>query len=119
MMKEIETLLRERIGLDAASIGDAVVARSVRLRLKALGLATAGEYVRRLQTSEAEWMQLIEAVVVAETWFFRDREAITALVELAINEWLPRHPVETLRILSLPCSTGEEPYSLAMALTEA
>jgi chemotaxis protein methyltransferase WspC len=118
-MKEIETLLRERIGLDAASIGPAVVARTARLRMKALGLATAAEYVRRLQTTEAEWTQLIEAVVVAETWFFRDREAFTALVKLVMNEWQPRNPVETLRILSLPCSTGEEPYSLAMALADA
>ncbi|TAK97386.1 MAG: protein-glutamate O-methyltransferase CheR [Verrucomicrobia bacterium] len=118
-MKQIETLLRERIGLDAASIGASVVARLVRLRMKTCGLDRPADYARLLQNSPDEWRQLVEAVVVAETWFFRDRAAFAALVRLVREEWLPRHPVETLRILSLPCSTGEEPYSVAMTLSEA
>ena len=66
-----------------------------------------------------ELQALIEAVVVPETWFFRDREAFAALARLAHEEWLPTHPDGVLRLLSLPCSTGEEPYSMAMALLDA
>ena len=54
-----------------------------------------------------------------ETWFFRDPEAFAALARLAREEWLPGHPEGVLRLLSLPCSTGEEPYSMAMALLDA
>ena len=61
----------------------------------------------------------MESVVVTETWFFRDREPFGALVRLVLEEWLPSHPAEPVRLLSLPCSSGEEPYSLVMALLEA
>src|SRR4029077_13725648 len=55
----------------------------------------------------------------AETWFFRDRRAFTAVARMAHDEWLPTHPEGALSLLSLPCSTGEEPYSMAMALLDA
>ena len=61
----------------------------------------------------------MESVVVKETWFFRDREPFRALAGLVQREWLPAHPNGHLRVLSLPCSTGEEPYSIAMALLDA
>jgi chemotaxis protein methyltransferase WspC len=118
-MKEFEKLLRDRIGLDAASIGSSVLARTVRLRMKACGQSDPQAYLQRLQTSPEEWRELIEAVVVSETWFFRDRGAFSALARLVQEEWLPRNPVESLRILSLPCSTGEEPYSVVMSLADA
>jgi len=118
-MTRIETLLRERIGLDAASIGSSLIERSVRLRMKTLGLKDLEDYRRRLRDSEQEWRELIESVVVSETWFFRDRQAFDAMVQYVLTEWLPQHPVQTLRILSAPCSTGDEPFSLAMALLDA
>jgi len=120
-MKAIENLLRERIGLDAASIGSSLIERSVRLRMKCLGVKRLEDYRRRLGASDTEWRELVESVVVSETWFFRDRQAFDALVQIVLREWLPGRlaGLHTLRILSAPCSTGEEPYSLAMALLDA
>ena len=57
--------------------------------------------------------------MVPETWFFRDREAFAEMCRLMIDEWLPSHVTSNLRILSVPCCTGEEPYSLVMALLDA
>ena len=118
-MKAIEDMLRDRIGLDAASIGSSLIERSVRLRMKSLGLREPQDYRKRLCESEGEWRQLIESVVVGETWFFRDRHAFEALSQIVLGEWLLQHPLQTLRLLSAPCSTGEEPYSLAMTLLDA
>src|SRR4029079_2810951 len=66
-----------------------------------------------------ELQALTEAVVVPETWFFRDRHAFTTLARIVPDEWLPAHPAGVVSRLSLPCSTGEEPYSMAMALLDA
>ena len=118
-MSELEELLRERIGLDAASIGSSSIQRTLRLRMKSLGLRSLGDYRQQVQSSPAEWTELVEALVVSETWFFRDREAFGAMVRLVQQEWLPSRPTGQVRLLSLPCSSGEEPYSMAMALLEA
>lgn len=115
----IEELLRRTIGLDAASIGSATIERVVRERLRACRLNDLQDYRQHLHESGTELQALIEAVVVPETWFFRDREAFAALARLATGNWLCTHPQGVLRLLSLPCSTGEEAYSMAMALLDA
>ena len=116
---QIEQLLREKMGLDAASIGSSLIQRTVRLRMKGLGLKEPYDYKQFLLGSAAEWKELIESVVVTETWFFRDREPFSALVRLVLEHWAPAHPTGTVRLLSIPCSSGEEPYSMAMALLDA
>ena len=118
-MQRIESLLRKEIGLDAASIGSSVIERTIRLRMKQHGLKHVQAYRELLGESPEELRELIEAVVVTETWFFRDREPFNAFVQIALTEWLPRNPAGPLRTLSVPCSSGEEPYSLAMALLDA
>lgn len=119
MIHEVENLLKRAMGLDAATIGSANVERAMQERMSVCQLKDASQYWERLQGSQEELQELIEAVVVPETWFFRDTEAFAALVRVVQHEWLPAHNPGTLRLLSLPCSTGEEPYSIAMALLDA
>lgn len=83
------------------------------------GLSDMETFLTRLQTSQGELEELIENVVVPETWFFRDREPFAFLSGYVVSEWLPAHPQSLLRVLSVPCSTGEEPYSIAIALMES
>ncbi len=118
-MKQFEQILRDTIGLDAASIGSSMIERAVRLRMKNRNVRKRGEYQQLLEDSESEWRELIEAVVVTETWFFRDIQPFTALAQLVSEQWLPDHSLGKAKILSLPCSSGEEPYSVAMALLDA
>ncbi|WP_241313375.1 CheR family methyltransferase [Burkholderia cenocepacia] len=75
-------------------------------------------YWQQLNASADERRALIELFVVPETWFFRDREAFATLARLAA-ERLAAMPGRVIRVLSAPCSTGEEPYSAAMALLDA
>jgi chemotaxis protein methyltransferase WspC len=116
---DFETLLRDTMGLDAASVGSSTIESAVRLRMDSLRYTRTEDYWERLHTSTDELQELIEAVVVPETWFFRDPDAFAALVRLISEEWLPRHQTAVLRLLSGPCCTGEEPYSMAMALLDA
>jgi chemotaxis protein methyltransferase WspC len=116
---DFEALLRTSIGLNAASIGSSAVARAVQQRLAACQLRDPIAYWDRVRASDTELQALIEAVVVPETWFFRDRESFAALAGLVRDDILRGRPAGIVTILSLPCSTGEEPYSMAMALLDA
>ena len=111
--------LKERIGLDVTSVGPAIIERAVRQRSQAAQAQTADEYWLTLQGSRDEQHALIEAVIVPETWFFRYPESFVTLAKLASKRLVEINNLRALRILSLPCSTGEEPYSIAMALLDA
>ena len=118
-MKRIEDRLRETIGLDAATVGRGLIQRAVRQRMRSLGLRRAEDYRQYVERSRVEWHELVESVVVTETWFFRDPEPVTALVGLVLEKGLAAPTAAPWRLLSVPCSSGEEPFSLAMALLDA
>ncbi|HEV7448048.1 MAG TPA: CheR family methyltransferase [Steroidobacteraceae bacterium] len=115
---KIEEYLNARMGLDAASIGRVAVERALRIRLAVCGL-DADAYWEHVRGSELETQELIEALVVPETWFFRDRNAFDALTRDVLPSLRKTQPDRVLHILSLPCATGEEPFSIAMALLDA
>jgi len=118
IIEHIAAILKQHMGLDVAAVGSALIERGVRERMSTLGQQDFHGYLHTLQAGIGELQELIELVVVPETWFFRDREAILAVARLA-REKIVRSPLSNVRILSLPCSTGEEPHSIAMALIDA
>ncbi|VVD76013.1 CheR-type MCP methyltransferase [Pandoraea communis] len=130
-VRNIERLLRDTMGLDAQTLGANAIERAVRARLAALSpdlhdlhdASSYSQYWQQLQQSPQELQALIEAVVVPETWFFRHRDAFTALAQMARDERNARSGTmregQALRLLSLPCATGEEPYSIAMTMLDA
>lgn len=119
MIEHIERLLKSRIGLDAESVGRSVIERAVRQRMSALGQQNLEGYWATLGGSPREQQALVEAVVVPETWFFRYPESFNALASLAQERHAHLHGARPLRLVSLPCSSGEEPYSIAMTLLDA
>ncbi|KGD88078.1 chemotaxis protein CheR [Achromobacter sp. RTa] len=120
LVDDFSALLKRRMGLDSGSIGKAAVERAVRRRMGAAGVDDERDYLLQAQASPDEMQQLIEAVIVPETWFFRYPESQAAMAALA-RERLCAAGAENrvLRVLSLPCSSGEEPYSIVMALLDA
>jgi len=116
---DFATLLKRTIGLDSESVGSNAVEQAVRSRMVALHLESVDGYWNRLHGSTDEFQELVELLVVPETWFFRDREAFHVLVRLIHEERFLHHPACPLRILSVPCCTGEEPYSIVMALLDS
>lgn len=118
-LKKIKDLLKERIGLNPESVGESSIVRAINHRMVALNLETQREYYKLLAESSCECNELIEEVVVPETWFFRNKTPFDALRVIVKRDVLPNlKSSEKIRILSIPCSTGEEPYSIAMALLE-
>src|SRR5580765_3719453 len=117
-MKSIEQLLTERTGLDCSVIGPTMIERIVRRRMKLAGVDNIEDYQALVLRSGREYSNLLEEVVVKETWFFRDAAAFNNVARVAVEEWLPRHPTGKLRVLSLPCSSGEEPFSIVIALLD-
>ncbi|MSQ66652.1 MAG: hypothetical protein EXR83_00455 [Gammaproteobacteria bacterium] len=109
---------RVRSFCDAAGFDPTVVLVShleaaVRRRLRRTGLALA-DYRQQVELHDAERVELLEELLVRESWFFRDSAPFKLLGELAQTRWLGRG--SALRVLSAPCAGGEEPYSIAMAL---
>lgn len=114
MIAALEDLLRKRIGLDVQSIGRTTLVRAVENRQAATGINNVDDYMQVVGSSQDELQHLIEGIVVPETWFFRHPAAYVELVERAAT-W-SHESRSVFRVLSVPCSTGEEPYSIAMAL---
>ncbi len=104
-------LVRARTGL---AIADDMLGRAIRQRLRERQEDDAEAYMARILDDEGEFADLLDLLVIPETWFFRDPQAIAHAARFA-QERHARSGVP-VRLLSLPCSTGEEPYTLAMAL---
>lgn len=115
---DIERILRDEIGLDASTVGSSLVHGAALRRMKKRGIASARTYARLLADDEHELQELIEEVVVPETYFFREPEAIADITRLALDAHALAKDTP-LRVLSVPCSSGEEPYSIALSLLDA
>ena len=113
-----EDLLRRWIGLDPHSIGEAAIRRAVRLRMLSLGIDDVQTFVRLVETDRTQRDRLVEEVVVAESWFFRDHQVYDHLRRFVAARITAR-PSDPVRILSAPCAAGEEPYSIAMSLLDS
>jgi len=117
MSAAIAALLSEHLGLLPQTLGDRAVELAVRARLEATGTDAADRYAARLRDDRVELDALVEEIIVPETWFFRDGEPFRSLSRWARARQRPGG--RPLCVLSAPCSTGEEPYSIAMTLLDA
>ncbi len=115
---DIEQLLQDSTGLDSESIGSTTVKRVVRIRMESVGICDVAAYVAELKNNSKELQELIDEVTVPETWFFRDNEPFRYFSEYVRRYFVPPENGRLLRVLSVPCATGEEPYSIAMLLKE-
>ncbi len=113
LFKEIKELLNKRAGIAPEFISSSQFEKLIKQRIEALSYSSEGAYVEYLKHSDEEIQSLINEAVIPETWFFRDKEPFNMFAGYVGSIVEKSTPV---RILSVPCSTGEEPYSLAMAL---
>lgn len=93
--------------------------RRVIERMQRNALPDAQSYLTKLLSDDAERQLLINAVTINETYFYREDYHLSALSNQILPEIAKtRRPGDMIRIWSLPCSTGEESYSVAIWLLE-
>ncbi|MCT7950048.1 methyltransferase domain-containing protein [Ancylothrix sp. C2] len=114
----IESLLQQKTGLEPKIIGPRKIGKAVENRLALCDGLDINTYLKLLRTSAQEFAELVELLIVPETWFFRERQAFDFISHYLRSQWLPQSNQTPLRLLSVPCSSGEEPYSLAMQLLD-
>jgi chemotaxis protein methyltransferase WspC len=112
-------LLGERIGLAPEALGPTMLAGAVAARMRALGLTSAADYAARLAADLTAFAALAADLTVPETWFFRGGDVFPFLARHVAGAARLRPAGPGYRVLSVGCSTGEEPYSLALALVES
>ena len=88
-------------------------------RIRRSGRLAFRDYFEILKHDEVEYQALVNSMTVNETYFYRESYQLDCLVRSILPELARAQPDRrTLRILSAPCSTGEEPYSIAFYLLE-
>ena len=112
-------LVKRRCGLTFEDDRRPLLESALRQRMAATGLHGGADYFTRLLASDREFNDLVSLLTINETYFFREPQHLTLMAERLVPRLLAR-PGRTLplRILSAGCSTGEEPYSIAMTLRE-
>lgn len=112
-----QTLIEARTGMTIGVARRTFLETSLGIRMREIGLNDYETYYEQLMAgpvAEREWAVLVDRLTVQETSFFRHPSSF-ALVRQHVSELLLKEPSrKSLNLWSVGCSTGEEPYSLAM-----
>lgn len=113
-VKDLGKMIYDFCGLNYLN-NPSSLALKVSKRLSVLNMSYR-EYTEFLKRNQQEWNNLIELITNNETYFFREESQLNELS----NAILPQlRNKKCIRIWSAACSTGEEPYSLAMTIAES
>ena len=121
-LKLLTDLIEERFGLTFQGIRLEILESKLRPRLRELHLTTVRDYYQYLRfhpDRETELARLPAMVTNNETYFFRETHQFDLLVSHVIPERRAALRGRPFRVLSAGCSSGEEPYSLSIALHNA
>jgi two-component system, chemotaxis family, CheB/CheR fusion protein len=119
-LNDILAILRERAKFDFRSYKKSTLERRIHRRMGLRRIERIADYVRLVRSDPLEAKALFADLLISVTSFFRDREAWQTLQEEVLRPLVGRKDAHAeLRVWVPGCATGEEAYSLAMALLEA
>ena len=121
-LKLLGDLIQERFGLTFDGVRQEILASRLQPRMRELRIETPRayyEYLRFHPQRDAEFDRLPALVTNNETYFFRETRQFEILIDHVLPARRAAAPARPLRLLSAGCSSGEEPYSLAIALHDA
>lgn len=118
--RRFQVLMLEEAGIQMGDSKRALLAGRLARRLRELGLTSYGKYFERLRSDHLERARMFDLLLTNETSFFREPAQFEFLSRSLIPRWIREADAgarpRSLRIWSAGCSTGEEPFSLAMLL---
>ena len=118
--RRFQAVIYRTAGIHLSQNKRAMLAARLSKRLRALQIARYGEYLERVEANADEMTEMLDCVATNETRFFREQKQFDFLDRVLIPRWKADADAgrrsRCLRIWSAGCSTGEEPYSIAMAL---
>ena len=118
-LQRVRDFLYRRTGLVYGEAKRYFVARRIAQRMNAAGYSDFGAYYDRVKLDAGEADALVNAFTINETYFFREKHQLKTLsASLLPIVTTPKAPGAKVRIWSMPCSTGEEAYSIAIWLLE-
>lgn len=121
-LEGILELVRKATKVDLGRYRRSILERRLAARMRKLGLSTSASYLERLTEDQSECSNLVDAVAINVTSFFRDPLVFDLLGERIIPETLERKrrvSAPEIRIWSAGCGSGEEAWSLAIIVREA
>jgi type IV pilus assembly protein PilK len=114
-------LLEERTGILLNPQQQPFLQSQITIRMRELGFGSYAEYYQRVTDGiwgKAEWSVLVDRLMVKETSFFRHRHSFESVRQLLQNRIDNGQINGSFDVWSVGCSTGEEPYSLAMLIND-
>lgn len=116
----LRVLVKTKTGINLSEAKYDMVYGRLARRLRVLELACFGDYLKLLENeSSNELPELINAITTNLTFFFRENHHFEFLKNEALPDIASRSKTNKLRIWSAGCSTGEEPYSIAMTVLDS
>ncbi|XRO76725.1 CheR family methyltransferase [Methanocaldococcus sp. 10A] len=116
--KRILSHIKNVLKIDVTQYKDSYIMRRIRVRMKATKCKTFKEYYEYLKSHSDENEKLAETLTVNVTEFWRDITVYNEIQKI-IDGWVADRTIRKIRIWSAGCSSGEEPYGVAIILSEA
>jgi chemotaxis protein methyltransferase CheR len=117
---QIVRLVYDRSGITLHEGKRSLVTARLQKRLRVHGYGTFSQYLKHVEGDQSggELVELLDAIATNHTYFFREEQHFDLLTSRVVPEWRARTAGEPMRIWSAACSTGEEPYTIAMTLRD-
>ncbi|MDG6773316.1 protein-glutamate O-methyltransferase CheR [Thiomicrorhabdus sp. ZW0627] len=117
----IQKLVYDFAGIDLNESKKNLVYNRLSKRIRFLGLQSFGQYLNYVEEQgEAEFVNLINSITTNLTFFFRENHHFEYLAQVVVPKLLETNrATKKIRVWSAGCSTGEEPYSIAITLKES
>ena len=118
-LRRLAGFLHERTGMAYGESRRTYIERRLTERMQRCAMPSFAGYMALLRSSAAEVEALVNSFTVNETYFYREEAQLACLSRSLLPEIVRRRgPGDLVRIWSVPCSTGDEPYSIAIWLLE-
>jgi chemotaxis protein methyltransferase CheR len=117
---QIVRLVYDRSGITLHEGKRSLVTARLQKRLRVHGFGTFSDYLKHVEGDQSggELVELLDAIATNHTYFFREEQHFDLLTSRVVPEWRARAAGQPMRIWSAACSTGEEPYTIAMTLRD-